>query len=108
MNIGKTIVTNRFVNTIDSFWFVIEPNVIVNPFDFVTVEHINYTNIIGMVQYSRTFVMDESSSGNSISYNSGKNSIDSKAQSAIIARAVVMATASISSETNPNTPSSLL
>lgn len=107
MNIGRTIVTNRFANTIDSFWFVIEPNVIVNPFDFVTVEHIHDTKSIGMVQYSRTFVRDESTSGNAISYNSAKNPIDSNAESAIIARAVVMATTSISSETNSKSGSNV-
>jgi len=95
MKIGKTIASNQFPNTIDNFWFVVEPNTIVNPFDFVTVENVSNTESIGMVQYLRTFVADNSS-GNPI------ESIDKlNVRSAIIARAAVMATTS-TRETNPN------
>ena len=91
MEIGKTIASNKFPNTIDSFWFVLEPNTIVNPFDFVTVENFRNTESIGMVQYLRTFVADTNHVG----------SIDRmKAQSAVIAKAVVMA---ITTNANTNT-----
>ena len=50
MEIGITIASDKYHNTIDSFWFAIRP---VNPFDFVTVEHVHDTKCIGMVQYSQ-------------------------------------------------------
>ena len=54
MEIGITIASDKYPNTIDSFWFAIRPEAVVNPFDFVTVEHVHDTNCIGMVQYSQT------------------------------------------------------
>jgi hypothetical protein len=51
MKIGKTIASNEFPNTVDSFWFALKPNVIVKPFDFVTVKNVCNTESIGMVQY---------------------------------------------------------
>ena len=36
--IGKTIASERFLNTMDGFWFALKPNVIINSFDFVTVD----------------------------------------------------------------------
>jgi hypothetical protein len=36
--IGKTIISDKHPNTIDSFWFALAPGTIVRPFDFVTVE----------------------------------------------------------------------
>ena len=36
--IGKTIVSDKYPNTIDSFWFAIKPDIIAKPFDFITVE----------------------------------------------------------------------
>ena len=36
--IGKTIISEKHPNTIDSFWFALEPGTIAKPFDFVTVE----------------------------------------------------------------------
>jgi len=55
MEIGITIASDKYHNTIDSFWFAIRPEAVVNPFDFVTVEHVHDTKCIGMVQYSQTF-----------------------------------------------------
>ncbi len=34
----------------DSFWFSINPDIIISPFDFVTVGHIFNTRTIGMVK----------------------------------------------------------
>ena len=48
--IGKTIVSDRFLNTIDEFWFIINSNMIVNPFDFVSVDNLHKTTTIGIVQ----------------------------------------------------------
>src|SRR5215212_7498690 len=52
-DIGKTLASDRFPNTMDSFWFSINPDVIINPFDFVTVKHIFNTRTIGMVKELR-------------------------------------------------------
>jgi DNA helicase HerA-like ATPase len=90
MKIGRTVASNRFPNTMDSFWFVVEPNTIVNPFDFVTVENVRNTKSIGMVQYLRTFITDRDDGG----------SVDSDAQSSILARAVVMTTTTSTIGTN--------
>jgi uncharacterized protein len=49
-DIGKTLASDRFPNTMDSFWFSIDPDVIISPFDFVTVRHIFNTRTIGMVK----------------------------------------------------------
>ena len=49
-DIGKTLASDRFPNTMDSFWFSINPDIIISPFDFVTVKHIFETRTIGMVK----------------------------------------------------------
>lgn len=48
--IGKSIVTERFPSTIDLFWFVVEDNIVVNPFDFVSVDNINNFVSIGIIK----------------------------------------------------------
>jgi hypothetical protein len=48
--IGKTIESDRFPNTMDGFWFVIYPNIIINPFDLVTVRNIYDTKTIGIIK----------------------------------------------------------
>jgi DNA helicase HerA-like ATPase len=52
-DIGKTLASDRFPNTMDSFWFSINPDIIISPFDFVTVRHIFNTRTIGMVKELR-------------------------------------------------------
>ncbi|MCY1154628.1 MAG: hypothetical protein MOP50_1108 [Nitrososphaera sp.] len=52
-DIGKTLASDRFPNTMDSFWFSINPDVIISPFDFVTVRHIFNTRTMGMVKELR-------------------------------------------------------
>jgi hypothetical protein len=49
--IGKTIASDKFPNTIDDFWFMINPNIIINPFDFDSLENIYKTNTIGIVKH---------------------------------------------------------
>ncbi|HJU96286.1 MAG TPA: hypothetical protein VJ643_09695 [Nitrososphaera sp.] len=49
-DIGNTLASDRFPNTMDSFWFSINPGIIISPFDFVTVRHIFNTRTIGMVK----------------------------------------------------------
>ena len=38
VEIGKTMISDKHPNTIDSFWFALAPGTIAKPFDFVTVE----------------------------------------------------------------------
>jgi hypothetical protein len=75
MEIGITIVSDKHPNTIDSFWFAIRPEAVVNPFDFVTVEHVHDTKCIGMVQYSQIF-RDENSKDDSFTDHCGQGSTD--------------------------------
>ena len=48
--IGKTIASERFLNTMDGFWFALKPNVIINSFDFVTVDNLFVSKTIGIVK----------------------------------------------------------
>jgi uncharacterized protein len=57
-DIGKTMVTDKFLITTDSFWFILDPDVIVNPFDFVTVENVHDTKTIGIVKELQTVIVD--------------------------------------------------
>jgi uncharacterized protein len=57
-DIGKTMVTDKFPITTDSFWFILDPDVIVNPFDFVTVENVHDTKTIGIVKELQTVTID--------------------------------------------------
>ena len=47
--IGKTTATEKFPNTVEEFYFWIEPGKVVNPFDFVAVEHVKDSTTIGLV-----------------------------------------------------------
>ena len=48
--VGKTIASKTYPNTMDGFWFAIDSNVIINPFDFVTVDNICNSRTIGIVK----------------------------------------------------------
>jgi uncharacterized protein len=55
--IGKTIASDKYSNTIDGFWFSLVPHMTVRPFDFITVEHLQHHNkTIGMIQDLQTVV----------------------------------------------------
>lgn len=48
--IGKTIAFEKFLNTMDGFWFALNPNVIINSFDFITVDNLFDSKTIGIVK----------------------------------------------------------
>ncbi|HJT85884.1 MAG TPA: hypothetical protein VJ697_15480 [Nitrososphaeraceae archaeon] len=48
--IGKTIASQNFLNTMDEFWFALKPNVIINSFDFVTVDNLFGSRTIGILK----------------------------------------------------------
>jgi uncharacterized protein len=52
--IGQTIVSDKFPITMDNFWFAINSNVIINPFDFVTVKNLYNTKTIGILKELQT------------------------------------------------------
>jgi DNA helicase HerA-like ATPase len=54
VEIGKTIVSDRFPSTMDSFWFSVNPGIIINPFDFVLVENLHSSKTIGIVKELQT------------------------------------------------------
>ena len=59
--IGKTFVSEKFSSTIDSFWIIINSSVLINPFDFVSVDNKNNTKTIGIVkELQRTFLFFDS------------------------------------------------
>lgn len=48
--IGLSFVSDNYVNSIDAFWMIVNPGVLLTPFDFVNVENINSTTTIGIVK----------------------------------------------------------
>jgi DNA helicase HerA-like ATPase len=60
--VGHTIVSDKFPITMDSFWFALNSNVVINPFDFVTAENFHDTRTIGIVKELRTITIDSYSS----------------------------------------------
>jgi hypothetical protein len=50
LEIGMSIVTETFPNTIDEFSFIINANMIINSFDFVSVNNLYHTTTIGIVK----------------------------------------------------------
>jgi hypothetical protein len=57
-DIGRTMVSDKFPITTDSFWFALSSDVIVNPFDFVTVENVHDAKTIGIVKELQTIAID--------------------------------------------------
>jgi hypothetical protein len=57
--IGRTIASEKFLNTMDGFWFALHPNVIINSFDFVTVDNLFDSNTIGIVKELQAVAEDK-------------------------------------------------
>ncbi len=57
--IGKTIASETFLNTMDGFWFALNPNVIINSFDFVAVENLFDSNTIGIIKDLQSVANEE-------------------------------------------------
>ena len=56
--IGITIESRDFPITLDEFWFAINTDTFINPFDFVSVENVLNSVTIGIVKESRTVKRD--------------------------------------------------
>jgi uncharacterized protein len=50
LEVGKTIISEKFPSTMDGFWFSVNQNIIINPFDFVSVENLYNTRTVGIVK----------------------------------------------------------
>ena len=57
--IGITFVSENFSNSIDSFWIIIKPEILINPFDFISVDNIHSTKTIGIVKELKRIYLDE-------------------------------------------------
>lgn len=77
-NIGRSIVTKQFPSTMDLFWFVIEENVIANPFDFVSIDNINNSISVGIIKDIQSILVEENpfplEMQKSMSHNMNENS----------------------------------
>ena len=56
--IGITFVSENFSNSIDSFWIIIKPEILINPFDFISVENVQNTKTIGIVKELKRIYID--------------------------------------------------
>src|SRR6476469_6196735 len=63
--IGITFVSENFSNSIDSFWIIIKPEILINPFDFISVENVQNAKTIGMIkELKRIYIGSETFSKN--------------------------------------------
>jgi hypothetical protein len=90
--IGKTTATEKIPNTVEEFYFWVEPGKIVNPFDFVSVEHVEGTTTIGLISSMKLITDAKSHLADFVSSEFGK--VESKPQTprieTTIAKAKVM------------------
>ncbi|MEM3448331.1 MAG: ATP-binding protein [Nitrososphaerota archaeon] len=70
--IGKTTATERFPNTVEEFYFWVEPGKVINPFDFVSVEHVKGTTTIGLVSSMKLITDAKSQLADYVSSEFGK------------------------------------
>jgi len=72
--IGKTIASDKYSNTIDGFWFSLVPDMTVKPFDFITVEHLQHHNkTIGMIQDLQTVISIDKTAKRDNIYNDNED-----------------------------------
>ena len=56
--LGITFVSENFSNSIDSFWIIVKPEILINPFDFISVENVQNTKTIGIVKELKRIYLD--------------------------------------------------
>lgn len=57
-SVGLSFISEKLSNTIDNFWMIVNPNALLNPFDFVHVENIHDTTTIGIVKEIKRIFLD--------------------------------------------------
>jgi len=91
--IGKTSATERTPNTVEEFYFWVQPGKIVNPFDFVSVENIKNSTTVGLVSSMNLITDAKSHLANYVSSEFGRVDVEPQTPRirTIIAKAKVMA-----------------
>jgi uncharacterized protein len=59
LEIGKTIASEKFLNNMDSFWFALNENTIINSFDFVSVNNFHNIKTIGIVKELQAVMLSD-------------------------------------------------
>ena len=62
LEIGKTVISNEFPSNMDGFWFSVDDGVIINSFDFVSVENLCNSRTVGIVKELQSIQTDNLSS----------------------------------------------
>jgi hypothetical protein len=57
-SVGLSFISEKLSNSIDNFWMIVNPNTLLNPFDFVNVENIHDTTTIGIVKEIKRIFLD--------------------------------------------------
>jgi hypothetical protein len=57
-SVGLSFISEKLSNSIDNFWMIVNPNTLLNPFDFVNVENIHDTSTIGIVKEIKRIFLD--------------------------------------------------
>ena len=60
-DVGRVVASSQLPITMDGFWFALNAGVLMNTFDFVTVENLFNTKTIGIVKELQTVVADNNS-----------------------------------------------
>lgn len=56
--VGLSFISEKLSNTIDNFWMIINPDTLLNPFDFVNVKNMHDTTTIGIVKEIKRMFLD--------------------------------------------------
>jgi hypothetical protein len=58
LEVGKTIITKEFPSNMDGFWFSVNEGMIINSFDFVSVENLCHSRTVGIVKELQSIQTD--------------------------------------------------
>ena len=75
-SIGKTTATEISANSVSDFQFWIKPGTIINPFDFVSVEHVMNTRTVGLVKEMKAITDAPSHLSNFVSSEFGNVTVE--------------------------------
>src|SRR2546425_2934158 len=75
-SIGKTTATEMSANSVSDFQFWIKPGTIINPFDFVSVEHVMETQTIGLIKEMKAITDAPSHLSNFVSSEFGNVAVE--------------------------------
>ncbi len=75
-SIGKTTATEISANSVSDFQFWIKPGTVINPFDFVSVEHVMDTRTIGLIKEMKAITDAPSHLSNFVSSEFGNVTVE--------------------------------